>query len=238
MNSSRLAFLCYSAFLIHHFPLFLPPRRTITAHEQHDGYAMRQSLIPFLNDRPGSSETAAWLTFGVAWETYGIEMWRVREVANARRLSAAGSSHNSPAGLPMHAAPAIAGYFRKPGLMVPVLDIRMLLGLESQAGAEQRPDSRVLLCEIAPLHPTAEDDDVSPSIELHESGLLVDWVGPIRSVHESKVAPPDNTRISPFFIHGIYRSGLDHVTLLQFERLLRGSAARENPFSRAIRAAG
>jgi len=111
---------------------------------------------------PATLGAQAWCTFQLAGGDYGVEWARVREVLRPQPVSR----------LPL-APPAIAGLMNLRGRIVPVVDLRIVLGLWDAGSATHAPGGLVVV--------GSADGPVA---------LLVDAIGDVRRVDGDVPALP------------------------------------------------
>ncbi len=156
-------------------------------------------LMTFIDDRqaPAAERTPGlpFLMVGVAGDVFGVPFLQVREVVSAATLAIV------PA-----ASPALAGSFDRDGRMVPLFDLRVMLGVRDPAPPSRR--CVVVSAGLAAWH----DAPV---------GVLVDSVGPVVTLVPGEVAPVgDFSDARVDFLLGIGRVNGERRWLLDVDRLL------------------
>lgn len=136
------------------------------------------------------------VVFRIEREEYAVPIGHVREVVRV------GDITRVP-----HAPPNIRGVMNLRGRILPIMELRTRLGIEA---AELTGRSRVVVVDVS----------------RRAVGLLVDSVGQVARVAESKVsAPPDEVRSAAGDgVTGVARVGERLLLLLDLERVLRSDA--------------
>lgn len=156
-------------------------------------YAFADSMAdaaPAGEQRAARMET--WVTFRLAGEVFGFAVETIQEIVRV------GDIVRVP-----HAPYAVRGICNVRGRVVPVMDLRIRLGL---APADLGPHSRIL---IAPLRGRL-------------LGLLVDSVEQVERIDRNGVtAPPDDVMTEHSeYINGVYQNEAAFLILLDAERVL------------------
>lgn len=137
-----------------------------------------------------------YLLFKLGKEVFAIEILRVREVLD----------YSEPTRVP-RSPEILVGLINLRGNVVPVVDMRVLLGLEK---VEPNVDSCIIIMEI---------------ILLNQSllvGALVDSVREVVQIGETVIEPPPTlgNRLNTEFINGIGKKDADFVIILNVDRVL------------------
>jgi purine-binding chemotaxis protein CheW len=149
----------------------------------------------------GHEDTAQYVTLGLDREVFAVPVGLVREILDMR----------TPFRIP-EAPPYLIGLIDVRGQAVPVIDLRMKLGLtEREAGAETR---------IVVL-------DVPIEGRMLSLGLIADRVFEVTALDQGGVAPPPDigTEWRSEYITGIGRRGDGFVVIFDLSRLLSGDDA-------------
>ena len=138
------------------------------------------------------AQLETWVTFRMAGEVFGFAVEAIQEIVRV------GDIVRVP-----HAPYAVRGIFNVRGRVVPVMDLRIRLGL---APADPGPHSRIL---IAPIRGRL-------------LGLLVDSVEQVERIDRLRVtAPPDDVMTEHSeYINGVYQNEAAFLILLDAERVL------------------
>ncbi len=139
-----------------------------------------------------TSGQAQYLTFSLGREEYGIEILRVQEI---RGYSAPTSVPNTP--------PYIRGVMNLRGTVVPVVDLRVKLGMES---AEQNQFTVVIVVNVG----------------RRVVGMVVDSVSDVLNIAHSEMAPPPDMggEVDTSFLTGIAKSGDRLISLLALDQVM------------------
>ncbi len=137
------------------------------------------------------------VTFLLADEEFGVPIMRVREILRVTEISRV-----------PQAPPHIRGVTNVRGQILPVVEIRTMLGFDR---ATITPESRILL------------------IEAHQRviGLLVDGVAQVMKVSEASVSPPEEDLVTAAteYLEGIVQMTDRLIILLDLDRTLQLRAA-------------
>lgn len=136
-----------------------------------------------------------YLTFHLSEEQYGLNVLQVREVLEIPRITRVPRT-----------PPFMKGVINIRGSVVPVVDLRMKLGLEE---TERTVHSRVVIIEVK-----------SGSDTIH-LGILVDSVQEVIEIMDKDIAPAPQlgTRIDSSYIQGIAKIDQDFVILIDINRI-------------------
>ncbi len=139
-----------------------------------------------------TSGQAQYLTFSLGREEYGIEILRVQEI---RGYSAPTPVPNTP--------PYIRGVMNLRGTVVPVVDLRVKLGMES---AEQNQFTVVIVVNVG----------------RRVVGMVVDSVSDVLNIAHSEMAPPPDMggEVDTSFLTGIAKSGDRLISLLALDQVM------------------
>jgi purine-binding chemotaxis protein CheW len=142
------------------------------------------------------------LTFGLAGETYGVAILRVREIRGWTPVTVL---PNSPAHL--------LGVLNLRGAVVPVIDLRRVFGLPS---VEFTAKTVVI---VLTLHAASGTQDC---------GIVVDRVADVVDVDPARVKPPPYTHQRPEnrFIDGLATMDRDMLVLLKLDDLVSPEIAQ------------
>jgi purine-binding chemotaxis protein CheW len=145
------------------------------------------------------SDTAQYLTFTLGTETFAFDVASVREVLEAGEIT------HIPQ-MPHY----VSGIINVRGSVVPVVDLRLKLGLQAQ---EKTITTAVIVTEISA-------DGRSSII-----GALVDSVQEVVEYDSSQLEPPPSvgTNLSSEVIRGIGKKGDTFVMVLDAVRILGGA---------------
>lgn len=160
-------------------------------------YAFADSLAPgepTTGERiPVPEALETWVTFGLAGESFAIPAGAVLEVLRVTTITRV-----------PHAPYTVRGIVNMRGRVLPVVDLRLRLGLPR---AEPGPKSRIM---------------VMPS-RGRLIGLLVDSVHEVTRLRKRAIEapPPDVMTEQSEYIVGVYHLGADLVILLDVERILQ-----------------
>jgi purine-binding chemotaxis protein CheW len=145
------------------------------------------------------SDSAQYLTFLLDKEHFAIEIRRIREVL----------AYTAPTKVP-RTPPFMVGVINLRGHVVPVIDLRLKLGLSA---IKRTVDTCIIILEVA------------LDGEKTVVGALADAVQEVVDIFASQVAPPPRmgTRIETTFIKGMARRDEQFVVLLDIDRLLSAS---------------
>ncbi len=148
-----------------------------------------------------SDPVAQYVTLGIGAETFAVDVGSVREILDMR-----------PIAFMPNAPPYLLGLIDVRGGGVPVIDLRVKLGLAPVPSTEQ---TRILVLDIEIAgRPTA-------------IGLLVDRVFEVAELEDRRIEPPPDigVRWRSDYITGIGRRGGDFVVVFDLGRLLAGEEA-------------
>jgi purine-binding chemotaxis protein CheW len=141
---------------------------------------------------PEPTQWETWVTFAVGAERFGFRVDRVREIIRVETVTRV-----------PHAPFPVRGIVNLRGRVVPVLDLRVRLGLPA---APLGRENRILVCEA---HGRA-------------LGLLVDAAHQVARVDRLKVTPPpaDVLTSRSGFVTGVYDMGASFLILLDADQVL------------------
>jgi purine-binding chemotaxis protein CheW len=141
---------------------------------------------------PAASQWETWVTFGIGAERFGFVVDRIREIVRVDTITRV-----------PHAPFPVRGIVNLRGRVVPVLDLRVRLGLPA---APVTPASRILIC-------TAHERML---------GLLVDAAFQVARVDRLRVAPPpaDVITAQSGYVLGVYDLGKSFLILLDADQVL------------------
>jgi len=162
-----------------------------------------------------SALSAQYLTFLLDKEHFAIEIRRIREVL----------AYTPPTKVP-RTPPFMVGVINLRGHVVPVIDLRLKLGLSP---IKRTVDTCIIILEVAL---DGENTVV---------GALADAVQEVVDIAASQIAPPPRmgTRIETTFIKGMARRDEQFVVLLDIDRLLSAGDVTAAPHpSESAAAAG
>lgn len=147
----------------------------------------------------GVSDGQQYLSFMMAGEEYGIDILRVQEIRG----------WETPTLLPNSPAP-VKGVINLRGIIVPVLDLRAILGMRS---AEYNASTVVIILQF----------DLADRQRV--IGIVVDAVSEVFAVEPGQVKPSPEVgnKLDPQFIAGLAKVNGKVVILLQAIRLLDDS---------------
>lgn len=137
-----------------------------------------------------------YLTFKLAREEYGIGILKIREIIGMMSIT----------GIPQ-APPFIKGVINLRGKVIPVTDLRIKFGLESQ---EQTDRTCIIVVEVS--------QDGRPIT----MGLLVDTVSEVANIKGDAIEPPPafGTRLDTAFIQGMAKIDGGVKILLDIDQVL------------------
>ncbi len=148
-------------------------------------------------DQPGDiAQTDQYLTFTLAEETYAIEIVKVREVIDYVQVTRVPR-------MPTY----LRGVINLRGSVVPVLDLRLILGMPS---IEKTVDTCVIIAEV-------QVDGES----LH-LGMLADSVQEVIDVNPSQIGPPPKlgSMLDTTFIRGMGKRDEGFFIILNVDQVL------------------
>lgn len=142
--------------------------------------------------------------FSLAGKDYAVDITRVRGVVRMRQI------------VPVpEAARCVAGVMGLRGRVVPVVDLRILLGLPARgAGLRQR-----ILLSLVRNRPT---------------GLIVDDVTEVLDIAGADVSEPDEMLREADYLTGVARLGARLILLVDMDRLLAGAHAGMDEMHRKV----
>jgi len=145
---------------------------------------------------PTLAEGGQYLTFHLDHEHFAIEISRIREVL----------AYTAPTKVP-RTPPFMTGVINLRGQVVPVIDLRLKVGLPTLAPSR---DTCIIILEVM------------LDGELTVVGALADAVQEVVDISRSQVAPPPRmgSRIETTFIRGMARREDQFVVLLDIDALL------------------
>lgn len=148
-----------------------------------------------------NDDSDQFVTLGLDNELFAVPVGLVREILDMRQ----------PFHIP-EAPPHLAGLIDVRGRAVPVIDLRLKLGLSSRAATA---DTRILVLDV----PVGE--------RCLSLGLIADRVFEVTALDSGSLAPPPEigTRWRCDYIQGIGRRGDNFVVIFDMARLLSGDAA-------------
>lgn len=143
----------------------------------------------------GREQSRQFLTFRLAEEQYGLNVLQVREVLEIPRITRVPR-------MPVY----MRGVINIRGSVVPVIDLRLKLGLEE---AERSVHSRVVIIEI------------ENGQETLAMGILVDSVQEVIDIASADISPPPQigTQIEAEFIMGIAKLDQNFVIIINISRI-------------------
>ena len=148
----------------------------------------------------GADRSGKYLTFSLAKEIYGIPIARTKEIIGMLPLVSIPNT-----------APQVKGVINLRGRVIPVIDLRLRLGLR-----EAVPDERtcIVVVEVRADHGT------------RQMGLLVDSVTEVLTIKEPDIkdGPPLKSRPVPESLLGLARMEEGTIALLNIDRLLEGQS--------------
>ena len=150
-----------------------------------------------------ASHGVQYLSFSLAGEEYAVDILRVQEIRGICRITE----------LP-HSAPSVRGVMNLRGAVVPVVDMRAVLGLPNEPYGQF---TVIIVLSVRDL----------------TMGFVVDSVSDVLSLEESAIerAPDLGGRVDTSLVSGIARAQERFVILLDVERVagvdVAGTAARE-----------
>lgn len=148
-----------------------------------------------------SDDSGQYVTLGLDNELFAVPVGLVREILDMRQ----------PFHIP-EAPPHLAGLIDVRGHAVPVIDLRLKLGLSSRAATA---DTRILVL------------DVPAGARCLSLGLIADRVFEVTALDSGSLAPPPEigTRWRCDYIQAIGRRGDSFVVIFDMARLLSGDTA-------------
>ncbi len=155
------------------------------------------------NEAFGSPGGMQYLTFNLADECYAVRVSSVEVVLEMAAITRV-----------PNCSPHIRGVINHRGSVVPVVDLRVVFGLEE---AELSEGTSVIISQI-PYEG-----------EILTAGILADAVQEVVDIEERLVEPPPafGSRIDGKFVQGIGKRGNDFIILLDLESALSVMAAKE-----------
>ncbi len=147
--------------------------------------------------------TAQYLTFRLAEEIYGIDVRSVREILELPRITRIPRLSSS-----------LLGVMNVRGRVVPVVDLRVKLGMQQEPPTE---NSAVVIVE----RPGSAADTLI--------GVLVDSVAEVLTVENDAVQPPPKmgAPVEAQLLYGMVRGGDDFVLLLRIENVFTDEAIEQ-----------
>jgi purine-binding chemotaxis protein CheW len=145
---------------------------------------------------PISARAGKYLTFKLAAEEYGLEILKVQELIGMMRVTRV-----------PQVPPFIRGVINLRGKVIPVIDLRLKFGLQSQTDTER---TCIIVVQIA----QGERRVVT--------GILVDDVSEVLNITADQIEPPPSfgAMIATDFILGMGKVGQKVVMLLDIDRVL------------------
>ena len=140
-------------------------------------------------------ENKQFLTFKLSEEQYGLNVLQVREVLEIPRITRVPR-------MPVY----MRGVINIRGAVVPVIDLRLKLGLEE---SERSANSRVVIIEV---------ENGQETIVV---GMLVDSVQEVNPISNADISPPPQigTQIEAEFILGIAKLNDNFVIIINISRI-------------------
>lgn len=168
-------------------------------------------MEPTVNSADGAARPRAlaalagkYMTFKLAEEAYGLEILRVREIIRFMEVTRVPRTREF-----------IRGVMNLRGKVIPVVDLRLKLGLESCATTEQ---SVIIVLNV---------EAAGRSLTM---GVLVDEVLEVLSITESQIEPPPPFgagALDTSFLLGVGKAGDRVLLLVDIGRVLSGEDASD-----------
>ena len=155
------------------------------------------------------AENRQYLTFSLADEDYAIEVFKVREVLELIKITRV-----------PRMPPFMLGVINLRGSVVPVIDLRLKLGMEA---AKATQDSSIIILEIL-----VGEEIILLGIYVDSVHEVVDFDG-----DDLEPAPKIGSRIQSDFIHGVGKRNEEFVMILDIDRVFSEIEATSLPVAGA-----